>query len=166
MSEFISAPIDVAPFHDFGVRRRCIPLELRDANEFIAQYHRHHKPVIGHRFSIGLINKGTLIGAVIVGRPVARNTDYRKIAEVTRLVTDGTKNSCSTLYSAAARAAQSIGFDSIQTFILDSEPGTSLIASGWEFVGVTTGGDGWDSRPGRRNDQPRTPKRKYVRRLR
>ena len=36
-----------------------------------ALWHRHHKPVVGHRFSIGVEN-GEIRGACIVGRPVAR----------------------------------------------------------------------------------------------
>jgi hypothetical protein len=42
-----------------------------------------------------------------------------------------TKNACSMLYSACARAAQAMGYDKIQTYILVTEPGTTLKASGW-----------------------------------
>ena len=140
---------------------RC---ELKEANDFVALVHRHHKPVIGHRFSIGASQAGKLVGVVIVGRPVARMTDQKMVAEVTRLATDGTKNCCSFLYAAASRAAAALGFREIQTFILQSEPGISLIAAGWECVGPSAGGD-WNrpSRGGRRMDQPQEPKTKYRR---
>ena len=142
---------------------RLVPLTLRQANELIAQHHRHHKPVVGHRFSIGVERDGQLVAAVCVGRPVARMTDPYRVAEVTRLVTDGSKNACSMLYAAAARAAEAMGYDSIQTFILASEPGTSLRAAGWGVIGTVEASDQWDSREGRRDDQPRTAKVKYGR---
>ena len=28
-----------------------IPVSLAQANEFVRQHHRHHKPVAGHKFS-------------------------------------------------------------------------------------------------------------------
>jgi hypothetical protein len=133
---------------------RLVPLTLRQANELIARLHRHHKPVVGHRFTIGAEN-GQLVGAAVVGRPTARMTEQYRIAEVTRLVSDGTKNVCSLLYAACARAAEAMGYDSIQTFLLESESGVSVKAAGWEFVGTSGGGD-WNrpSRGGRRTDQP------------
>lgn len=75
------------------------------------------------------------------------------------MVTDGTRNACSMLYSACARAAEAMGFYWIQTFILENEPGTSLKAAGWEFIAESRGGD-WNqpSRGGRRIDQPQTKK--------
>src|SRR5689334_12804833 len=79
---------------------RIVPLTLKQANQLIAQLHRHHQPVRGHRFSIGCMLGSQLVGACVVGRPVARMTDQYTVAEVTRLVTDGTKNACSVLYAA------------------------------------------------------------------
>ncbi len=144
---------------------RIVPMELREANEFIANLHRHHDPVQGHRFSIGYEKEGKLVGVATIGRPVARNTNQKEVLEVTRLCTDGTQNSCSALYSAAARIAKAMGYLSIQTFILDSEPGTSLLASGWEFVGYTNGGK-WSGTYGdgksRKNTHPIERKQKWV----
>ena len=150
-----------------GARRlRVVPLTLKQANELVATLHRHHKPAVGHRFSIGVLADGEFVGAAIVGRPVARQVDQYRVAEVTRLVTDGTPNAPSALYGAAARAAQAMGFDRIQTYILDSEPGTSLRASGWTDEGEAGGGD-WNvpSRGGRRTDQPMVKKRRYAKML-
>jgi hypothetical protein len=146
---------------------RIVPLTLKQANDAIESLHRHHKRVVGHRFSIGAMKNDVLVGAAVIGRPVARMTDQNNVAEVTRLVTDGTKNACSILYAAAARAAAAMGYDSIQTFVLAEEPGTSLLASGWVEVGVTSGG-AWvrGTRPNSRRDQPEGPKRKYSKRLR
>jgi L-amino acid N-acyltransferase YncA len=144
---------------------KIVHLELKDANTLVEQWHRHHKPVVGHRFSIGVENDGRLCGACIVGRPVARMVDYKQVVEVTRLVTDGTKNACSLLYAAAARAAKELGYKRIQTYILDSEPGTSLIAAGWTFEGMTATRDrNWNDgqRKDRREDQPMVPKQRWC----
>jgi hypothetical protein len=130
-------------------------VELAEANDFVSKYHRHHKPVVGHRFSIACVIDDTIHGVAIVGRPVARMVDSSTTLEVTRLVTDGTANACSFLYGAAARAGKELGYSKIQTYILESETGITLKASGWKIASVTQGGE-WkhtDGKP-RRTDQP------------
>jgi hypothetical protein len=124
-----------------------VRIGLDEANAFVAAHHRHHRPVVGHVFSLGAALAVTIVGVVIVGRPVARMRDDGETAEVTRLCTDGTKNACSFLYGAAARASFALGFKRIGTYILDTEPGTSLRAAGWRLIG-TAGGGSW-SREGR-----------------
>ncbi len=51
------------------------PMTLADANRFVAEHHRHHKPVRGHKFSLGCMANGRLAGVAIVGRPVSRYLD-------------------------------------------------------------------------------------------
>ena len=147
------------------------PIELRDANAFVVRFHRHHKPVQGHRFSLSAWKEDALVGVVICGRPVARNGgDPLMVLEVTRLCTDGTRNGCSFLYGAAARAAQALGYRRIQTYILASESGTSLKASGWSCEGEAGGGqwkhssekqpDLWGNT--RRTDQPTEKKTRWA----
>lgn len=140
--------------HTLQPRLKVVPLELAEANELVARWHRHHQPVVAHRFSLGIIDEdGLLHGACIVSKPVARLAgDKRCVLEVLRLVVDGTPNCCSALYAAAARAGKAMGYERIQTYILDQETGTSLKASGWVCEGTAGGGD-W-SRPSR----PRTNK--------
>jgi hypothetical protein len=143
------------------------PATLKQANAIVIALHRHHKPAHGHRFSIGVRGAdGTIHGAAIIGRPVAQMSPQYEWAEVTRLVTDGTKNACSKLYAGAARVCKEMGFLRIQTFILESETGVTLKAAGWLLDGVTEGGD-WNrpSRAGRRTDQPQEPKQRWVRLL-
>jgi len=145
---------------------KVVPVELKEANAFIAELHRHHKPVQGHRFSIGAQKDGKLVGVACIGRPVARLTPAKEVLEVTRLCTDGTKNACSILYAAAARVGKEMGYKKIQTFILETELGASLKASGWVHDGTSPGGQ-WkhtDGKP-RRTDQPTCPKHRYVRKL-
>lgn len=145
-----------------------VPLELSEANRMVAAHHRHHKPAQGHRFSIGVVDAdGRLCGAAIIGRPVARLAGSpRDVLEVVRLVTDGTDNACSAMYAAAARAGAAMGYRRIQTYILDTEPGTSLKASGWVCEGEAGGGQ-WkhtDGRP-RCTDQPTGAKQRWARTL-
>lgn len=145
---------------------KIVPVELKEANLFIAGLHRHHKPVQGHRFSIGVQKDGKIVGVACIGRPVARLTNAKEVLEVTRLCTDGTKNACSALYAAAARIGKEMGYKKIQTFILEIESGVSLKASGWVYEGSSPGGQ-WkhtDGKP-RRTDQPTCPKHRYVKAL-
>jgi hypothetical protein len=130
------------------VKLRHVRIGLDEANAFVSQHHRHHQPVVGHLFSIGAALGDNIVGVAIVGRPVARVRDDGLTAEVTRLCTDGTKDACSFLYGACARAAFALGFKRIGTYILASEPGTSLTASGWRLIGERGGGS-WSvpSRP-------------------
>lgn len=141
------------------------PITLSTANAFVDLLHRHHGPTVGQKFSIGAFRGESLVGVVIVSRPVARLTDRGRVAEVSRLCTDGTANACSLLYGAAARTARGMGYEEIQTFILGSESGASLLAAGWEEAGPSKGG-AW-SRTGRaRGDEaPLEPKVKWRKRL-
>jgi hypothetical protein len=114
-------------------------IDLAEANAFVRQHHRHHKPVVGYLFAIGAAADGKIVGVAIVGRPVARMRDDGVTAEITRLCTDGSKNAPSFLYGACARAAFALGFKRIGTYILASEPGTSLMAVGWRRIGEVRG---------------------------
>lgn len=143
-------------------------MELSEANALVASWHRHHQPSQGHRFSLGVCTEdGVWHGACIVGRPVARLAGSpRAVLEVVRLVTDGTYNARSALYAAAARAGQAMGYERIQTYILDSETGASLRASGWTCEGAAGGGQ-WkhtDGKP-RRTDQPTEVKSRWAKAL-
>lgn len=115
------------------------PVSLREANEYVKLHHRHHRPVVGHKFSIGCEADGELVGVVIAGRPVSRYLDDGKTLEVTRLCTNGARNACSFLYAAAAKAAAAMGYDRIITYILESENGSSLRAAGWTCQGKAGG---------------------------
>lgn len=139
---------------------RLVPVTLRDANAFVAAHHRHHKPVTGHKFSVGCLLDGRLVGVAIVGRPVSRYLDDGMTLEVNRLCTTGEKNVCSFLYAAAARAAKVLGYAKIITYILDSEPGTSLRASGWSCAGLA-GGKCWTGQ--RRPDEQKYPAQMKMR---
>lgn len=134
------------------------PCTLADANAFVTEHHRHHRKVVGHKFSLAAMQGPRLCGVVIVGRPVSRHRDDGGTLEVTRLCTDGTRNACSFLYGAAARAAFALGFRRIGTYTLPNEGGASLRATGWKLLGERGGGS-WNvkSRP-RMDKAPTVPK--------
>ncbi len=126
-----------------------VPLNLDEANAYVAKFHRHHKPTVGHKFSLGVADEtGTVRGVAIVGRPVARHLDNGWTLEVNRCCTDGVRNGCSILYGAAWRVAKAMGYKRVITYTLPSEGGASLRGTGWTCVGERGGGN-WNvkSRP-------------------
>ena len=72
---------------------RVVPTTLAEANAFVTEHHRHHKPVPGAKFSIAVADDEDKVrGVAIVGRPVARFVDDGWTLEVNRVATDGAKN--------------------------------------------------------------------------
>jgi len=127
-----------------------VPCTLKDAEAFVEQHHRHHRPPRGGLFAVAVAAGAEVVGVAIVGRPVARGLQDGWTAEVTRLcVVDAARarNACSMLYGAAWRAARALGYRRLVTYILSSEPGTTLRAAGWAKIGEAGGGS-W-SRPSR-----------------
>jgi hypothetical protein len=66
------------------VSLRTVPVTFAQAQAFVADWHRHHRPPRGHKFSIGVADPDdVLVGVAIVGRPVARHLDDGLTLEVT-----------------------------------------------------------------------------------
>jgi hypothetical protein len=129
------------------------PLHSKEAMEFIAKHHRHHLPPQGWKFGIGLMQDNKLVGVITVGRPVSRRMDDGYTAEVTRCcLIDGIKNGCSMLYGAAWRAARAMGYHRIITYILASESGISLKASGYKILHEVKA-QSWDKPSRHRTDK-------------
>ncbi len=116
-----------------------VPCSIQDAKAFVREHHRHHAPPLSGLFALAVAAGDHVVGVAIVGRPCARGMQDGYTAEVTRLATDGTPNACSALYAAAWRVARALGYRKLITYILDTEPGTSLVASGWTCVGKVSG---------------------------
>lgn len=117
-----------------------VPLPLEEANAFVAQHHRHHGRVVGHKFSMGVSDIcGQIRGVAIVSRPVSRRLDDGLTLEITRVATDGCKDACSALYGACRRAAFALGYKRLVTYTLASEGGASLRAAGYRVVGEVRG---------------------------
>jgi hypothetical protein len=147
-----------------------VPVTFQKANEFVSENHRHNKKTVGYKFTIGLEANGELVGVAIVGRPVARNLDDGRTLEVNRVcVLDGYPNANSMLYGACGRIAREMGYNSIYTYTLSRESGSSLKAVGWTNDGMTSGG-AWGSTYGdgktRANSWPIEPKVRWVLHLR
>lgn len=137
------------------------PLGFGQAAAFCAVYHRHLAPPVGHLFSLGVFCAGRLVGAAIVGRPVARMLDDGRTAEITRVAVDGTRNACSALLAACRREARKRKYERIVTYTLPSESGVSLRAAGFQPDGEAGGGT-WDrAKRARENRHPTTKKLRW-----
>jgi hypothetical protein len=123
--------VEMKPCGESG-RLAIVPCSIGDAIEFIRQHHRTHRPPESGYFACAVAQADRICGVAIVGRPVSRELQDGFTADVTRTATDGTKNACSKLYAACWRAARALGYRRLGTYILATEPGTSLKAAGWK----------------------------------
>jgi hypothetical protein len=116
-----------------GSNVNVVPLTLPQANRFIAEHHRHHGVLPGGFawWAVGAVSDSRLVGVALAGRPTNRNNDDGQTVEVQRVATDGSRNACSALYGACARAAKALGAARVITYTLDSEGGGSLRGAGW-----------------------------------
>jgi hypothetical protein len=121
------------------VALELVPISIAEANAFIREHHRHHKPHAFYTFAVAVAEDDVIKGVAVVGNPTARALADVWTAEVTRVATDGTKNACSMLYGACWRAARALGYRRLITYTLKSEEGASLRAAGWRVVGEVTG---------------------------
>ena len=140
------------------------PITFREASEYIREHHRHHSPTTGCKYCISVWEGGVLHGVAVCGRPVARRLDNGEVCEVNRLCTDGYRNACSKLYGACARIAKEMGYKKIITYILDTEPGTSLKAAGFICEG-TAGGKIWTGKRQSGKNGPHQMKQRWTKDL-
>lgn len=125
-----------------------VPLTRDGANELIRRWHRHHKPVKGHRFAIGAVlevGSEDLVGCAVVGRPSAPTLDDGYTFEVTRHCTRGKdKDVASRLLGACTRAAEAMGVRLCVSYTREDEDGVAYRACGWVPVeGIR--GKSWDT---------------------
>lgn len=153
-----------------------IPIELNEANLIVANFHRHSKPVRGHKWSVGCSDGEELAGVAIVGRTTARALhDEGFTAEVLRCCVlpafqaDGAKGRVpgghpagrpngdhsasieSFLYAACWRAWRAMGGRRLVTYSLQTESGSSLRGAGFRVVAELKAreDEAWTNRPGR-----------------
>ena len=132
------------------------PIALREANDFVRNFHRHNKPTQGGKFAIGALYDDELVGVAIVGRPVSATLDDGWTAEVTRVcVRDhAPRNACSFLYGRCWRIWQQMGGKRMVTYTLQTESGASLKGAGWQVMGEVKPHDRWTPKGGNRDWQP------------
>lgn len=127
---------------------RIVPVSLKQANATIAAWHSHHKPVVGHKFSLAAEVDGKQAGVTIVGRPVAQSLDDGFTLEVTRSCVAAEpgvlKNVASKMLGAATSAAEALGFRLVVSYTRKDEDGSSYRAAGWVDVAEVPG-RGWTS---------------------
>ncbi len=118
-------------------RLHLVPTTLREANAFVGDHHRHSRPTVGHKFSVGAAVGDRLLGVAIAGRPVARRRDDGCTLEVLRVcvLDDAPSNACSLLYGACCRAGRALGYRRAITYTLASERASSLKAAGFQEIG-------------------------------
>lgn len=122
---------------------RIVPIDQKTAFRFIAENHTHNEPPVGTIFQIGCSLNGDLIGVATCGRPTNYQIDHKKVIDVSRCCVKRDMpypNACSMLYGRCARIAREMGYHKITTYTLESEPGTSLKASGWFIEAEKCGG--------------------------
>lgn len=139
---------------------KSVPISQKNANNFVNSLHRHHVAAVGDKYRLAVADEtGKIVGVIQVGRPVSRILDDGNTVEVIRCCTDGTKNACSFLYSKASKIAKLMGYKQIITYTLESESGSSLRASGFQFDGMTDGGS-WNCKSRHRKQKAPTCKKK------
>lgn len=132
---------------------QLVPLSLREANEFVQNFHRHNGRTSrdGGKFAIGASSEDQgLVAIAIVGNPLSATFMDGWTAEVLRCCTnpDAPKGACSFLYAACWRAWRAMGGRKLITYTLKTESGASLRGAGWSVIGETRPvPDGW-----RKND--------------
>lgn len=136
----------------FEERLSVVPCTIAEAKAFVLEHHRHHRPPVSGLFALAVAMPDGIRGVAIVGRPVARRMADDWTAEITRVCTDGTRNACSMLYSAAWRAARALGYLKLITYTLETEGGASLRGAGWRCIAETRGGS-WDRKARPRVDR-------------
>lgn len=154
---------------DYGLE--LVEIAQADAKAFVAKHHRHNKPPVGWKWGHALVNGSDVVAVAMVGRPVARMIDGNTTVEVNRLCVDPDVdqalvwNACSMLYAATAKEAERRGFSKVITYTLESEPGTTLKAAGWQQDAIVKGRS-WNcaSRP-REDAAPTCNKVRWARQL-
>lgn len=113
------------------------PITIKDANEFVKQHHRHHRPTSRNsgKWAISAVNVlGETIGVLIAGNPVSATYMDGVTLEITRLcvIPGSPKGTCSFLLGKCRKIWHTMGGERILTYTLDEESGASLRGAGWE----------------------------------
>lgn len=130
-----------------------VPTTLTAAKRFVGEHHRHNLPPVTWRFGVAVAGcaTGNVFGVGMAGNPMARKLMVADptLIEIVRCTVTDAPNACSMIYGALCRAAKALGYRKVITYTLASEPGSSLLAAGFQLVAELPPSRGWDqpSRP-------------------
>ncbi len=126
------------------------PITIKEANKFVEEFHRHHRPTTRNcgKWAISAVDNLTneLLGIAICANPVSATYMDGYTLEVTRLcVKDNTPlGTASFLLSNCAKIWAQMGGRKIITYTLDNESGSSLKGAGWEQVAIVKPHNNWN----------------------
>lgn len=127
------------------------PITIKNANEFIKKFHRHHRPTIrnGGRWAMAALDSShDVVGVVIAGNPVSATYMDGVTIELTRLcVKEGApKGTCSFLLGKCCSIWRTMGGARVITYTLASESGASLKGAGWVLAGTVEPHKRWQNK--------------------
>lgn len=123
-------------------RLHCRPITIKEANSFIKEHHRHHRPTIRNcgRWALAAVDteQSLIVGVAIAGNPVSATYMDDHTIEITRLcaLEGAPRGTCSFLLGKCSVIWRTMGGKKIITYTLDSESGASLRGSGWTIGGT------------------------------
>lgn len=137
-----------------------VQITLDESKGYVGDFHAHSDPTLSHKWSLGAVADGRIVGVAVIGRPtspVLQNGDPWAL-EVLRVCVErdesgkGYRNACSFLYGASWRSIKAMGYLRAVTYTKDGENGASLRAAGWVSISYRRARkSGWDSREGRKS---------------
>ena len=125
------------------------PITIKEANHFVSEHHRHHRPTTRNcgKWAISAINNLTneVIGVAISANPVSATYMDGYTIEITRLcvIENAPLGTASYLLSQCAKIWKQMGGKKIITYTLDYESGASLKGAGWEQVSIVKPHNNW-----------------------
>lgn len=138
------------------------PCTISGARLYCAMHHRHLPAVGGGRFAVCVVDiEGFVRGVGIVGNGPQVWEDTGKMS-IVRVATDGAHNACSMIYGALCRAGKALGYTEAWTWTLPHEPGSSLRAAGFQYQGMTAGGEHDREKRPRNKAKNAEPKHRWM----
>ncbi|MBO2608229.1 XF1762 family protein [Shewanella algae] len=127
------------------------PISIKEANAFIKEHHRHHRPTIRNcgKWALAAVDGlGSTVGVMIAGNPVSATYMDGLTIEITRLCVKekAPKGTCSFLLSRCCKIWAEMGGERVITYTLDSESGASLKGAGWKNVGTVKPHKRWQNK--------------------
>ena len=102
-----------------------VPISLDEANAFVREHHRHHKPVPGAKFCVAVESDGAIVGVAVVGRPIARMIDDDWTRGEPDMHRRHAQREFDVVWSLSPRGV-GLGYRRLLTYTLPSESGDSL----------------------------------------